>query len=130
MRRKKVVAQPSEPTFRVISIGLLQKERTRAARDAIHSTNRELIDRSVNNHLANIVSELQEAGLERMVDAGPVRLPFTDETLSLLKVASEETGVAAVQLLRIALSREAESILAAAPRRRGRKPASKRGGKR
>ncbi len=124
---RKIPAQPSTPTFRVIKLSDVAKDRVRSARDAKKSTNKDFIDEAVAGQLDSLLEELAAVGIEPLGNGGPVRLPFSDHTLALLKEASSQVSIPAVALLRICLRRHADTILSAAPKR-GRR-SSKKGGK-
>lgn len=123
------IAKPEGPTFRVIKLADAQKQRMRLARGT--TTNQQFIEQAVADQLGSLLEELAAIGIEPLTDAGPVRLPFSGTTLGVLKEASQQVSIPAVQLLRICLRRHAEKVLerSTAPARRGRKPA-KKGGKR
>lgn len=128
MAKKTPAPQPQGPTFRVIKLADAAKQRMRLARG--ETTNQQFIEQAVSDQLGSLLEELAAVGIEPLTDAGPVRLPFSDTTLGLLKEASESVNIPAVQLLRICLRRHADKVLeqSAAPRR-GRKPAAKKGGR-
>lgn len=122
-------APPQGPTFRVIKLASAQRDMIRRARDTQATTNQSFIDAAIDAHLKPLLEELREIGIEPLADAAPVRLPFSEESLSHLKAASESIGIAAVNLLRICLRRHSQQVLSAGPsKRRGRRP-NKKGGR-
>jgi hypothetical protein len=111
-------------TYRVFPLPDGLREAVRTARDRSGATNRSFVAVAVAEYLPGLVRQLADLGF----GAGggpprPIRLPFSREagTLDALRTASDQTGVAASQLLGLCLA-----IAARPPEptkgRRGRKP--------
>lgn len=111
-------------TYRVFPLPDWLREAVRTARDRSGGTNRSFVAGAVTDHLPGLVRQLADLGFG--TGGGPprpIRLPFSREagTLDALRAASDQTGVAASQLLGLCLA------IAARPSeptkgRRGRKP--------
>jgi hypothetical protein len=113
-------------TYRVFPLPDGLREAVRTARDRSGGTNRSFVAGAVTDHLPGLVRQLADLGFG--TGGGPprpIRLPFSREvgTLDALRAASDQTGVAASQLLGLCLA-----IAARPPEpkkgRRGRKPKS------
>lgn len=113
-------------TYRVFTLPDGLREAVRTARDRSGGTNRSFVAGAVTEHLPGLVRQLADLGFG--TGGGPprpIRLPFSREagTLDALRAASDQTGVAASQLLGLCLA-----IAAHTPEpkkgRRGRKPKS------
>jgi hypothetical protein len=95
-----------DQTFRVVKLPASLVEAMRRQRDADGTTNLQFVGDAVAKNLPGIIEQLRSIGL--CPQKGPkqaVRLPFSSQggTLKALRVASNETGISAIQLLSLCL---------------------------
>lgn len=95
-----------DQTFRVVKLPASLVEAIRRQRDADGATSLQFVGDAVAKNLPGIIDQLRSIGL--CPQKGPkqaVRLPFSSQggTLKALRVASNETGISAIQLLSLCL---------------------------
>lgn len=116
-----------DQTFRVVKLPASLVEAMRRQRDADGTTNLQFVGNAVMKNLPGIIERLRSIGLGPQ--KGPkqaVRLPFSSNegTLKALRVASDETGISAIQLLSLCLV--AGTASKSAKRGRGKRTTSAR----
>lgn len=108
-----------DTVFRVVRLSEALREGLRRAREARDQTNAAFIAEAVAGQLPKVVAELQSLGFATTKGPRrPARLPFSTEagTLKILRTASQETGIPAIQLLTACLLAATQ----VAPRKRSR----------
>lgn len=104
------------PTYRVWKLDAELKVAMASKREARNQTVREFVNESIIDELPDLVSSLSKLGVDNSNPTlSPIRCPMEDATLSLLRRATQATGLDQFQLfsacLRLATRRK---------RRRGR----------
>lgn len=110
-----------DQTFRVVQLPTSLLADLRRLRDTTGTTNAKLVADSVAQHLPAIVDQLRSIGLSTRKGAKkPIRLPFSNkaDTLKRLRVASNETGISAIQLLALCLAATTSAPVTARSSRR------------
>jgi hypothetical protein len=101
-----VKSQSPDVSFRVLRLPESLREGVRRAKQSHGIPNRQWLTNAIEAHLPNIVEELDQ--MEIRASSGPtrpVRFPFDNATLAMLKAASEITGLPAITLLRACFTR-------------------------
>ncbi len=113
-----------DTVFRVVRLSEPLREDLRRAREAKEQTNVAFIANAVVGQLPKVVEALRSLGFATVKGPRrPARLPFSTEagTLKILRTASQETGIPAIQLLTACLLAATQT----AQRKRGRAAAGK-----
>jgi hypothetical protein len=107
----------AKPAFRVVRISDQTRNTFKSMRDVGGLKNHEALERLIMLNLPQLVEGLAALGISKTAAKGkvrPMRLPFTADAVSVLKGASDQTGLPQTLLLKVCLA-------TAEPTKRGRK---------
>jgi len=113
-----------DTVFRVVRLTELLRDELRRAREAKDQTNATFIAEAVADQLPKVVEGLRVLGFTTVKGPRrPARLPFSSAagTLKILRDASQDTGIPAIQLLTACLLAATQN----SPLKRGRAAANK-----